>query len=461
MKAIALFLRFAALLDCLLLSYPILAVLEIIFSRQLDPRLSFSRLGLVLLAGFLGALTGWLLVRMKNPPVQAVRLLLAAAPAALFAGCCLTLLERTALHVALVLLCLTFYLIALFFATRPFDEFVGTSFLSFTVITYLLAAVISWFCGAYLQMNCDPLVLTISFLSFLLLYAFISNQSAINRLMGRRHYDLSLLPAGVRRYNLVFICATFLLVPSGLLFQKQIGMVLQFLLRLLGSLLYIFVLLFNLLTWALRTTVRPDEPLPQSSGLPILGSAQEAASTPMVNVFVQWLAVLVIVLFLFSLRRTVWSAVKTAASAIWRVLKHLFTRSQKGKKVRAASSAYFYDTFEALEQTAQESPSPKEPVSSSHIWQRRYRELLKKPQDDSFLQEGYLLILSWLRMRGAPLSPADTTLEILNKALIRLPDSPFSRVTEGYNGVYYGERPLQKEDIASLLQTLRILSQSK
>ena len=170
---------------------------------------------------------------------------------------------------------------------------------------------------------------------------------------------------------------------------------------------------------------------------------------------------LVIVLFLFSLRRTVWSAVKTAASAIWRVLKHLFTRSQKGKKVRAASSAYFYDTFEALEQTAQESPSPKEPVSSSHIWQRRYRELLKKPQDDSFLQEGYLLILSWLRMRGAPLSPADTTLEILNKALIRLPDSPFSRVTEGYNGVYYGERPLQKEDIASLLQTLRILSQSK
>lgn len=460
MKSIALFLRFCALLDCLLLSYPILAIFEIAFDKRLDPQLSFGRLGIVLLFGFFGALIGWLLDRMKNPPVQAVTLLLAAAPAGLFSYIYLALLERTVLHVALLVLCLIFYFLGMFFATRPFDAFIGTSFLSFTVIAYLLAAVIVWFCDAYLGAYYSPLVLVVTFLAFILLYAFISNQSSINRLMDRRHYDLSLLPAGIRRYNLLLICAGFLLVLAGLLFQKQIWIIVQFLLRLLGSLLYIFVLLFNLMTWALRRTVRKDEPLPQSSNLPILGSGEEAAAAPIVNVLVQWFAVLVIVLFLFFLRRQIWAAVKTVANAVWQMFKRLFTHSKKEKQVRTASSAYFYDTVEDLDETVQESPSPKEPASS-RIWQRRYRDLLKKPQDDSFLQEGYLLILSWLRMRGAPLSPADTTLEILNKALIRLPDSPFSRVTEGYNGVYYGERPLQKEDIASLLQTLRILSQSK
>ena len=87
------------------------------------------------------------------------------------------------------------------------------------MVAYFLAAVIVWFCNAYFGMDCDPVLLIVSFLIFILLYAIISNQSNIERLMGRRHYDLSMLPAGMRRYNLLLICAGFVLVVLGLFFQ--------------------------------------------------------------------------------------------------------------------------------------------------------------------------------------------------------------------------------------------------
>ena len=77
------------------------------------------------------------------------------------------------------------------------------------------------------------------------------------------------------------------------------------------------------------------------------------------------------------------------------------------------------------------------------------------------MRDGYLLILTWLRIHGAPLSPADTTLEILNKSLTRMPESPFSHVTERFNDAYYGELPLLDDDYESLAQTLRILMREK
>lgn len=462
MKPILFFLRAAALLDGLLLSYPVLAVLEIAFTDRLDTGSSLPRLGIILAAGILGALTGWLLERMKRPPVRAVMLLLAVLPAAAFGGVVFFLLEKSAFHAVLILLCLIFYAAGMFFSTHPFDELIGTSFLSLTMIAYLSAAVIVWLCGAVFSMECDSLLLIISFLAFILLYAMIGNQSSINRLMDRRHYDLSMLPAGIRRYNLLLICAGFLLVLSGLLFQKQIAAAVLFLLRILGSLLYIFVLIFNLITWALRKNLRPDEPLPQVGNLPILGDGgTESAATPFFNILFQWFAVLLAVLCLFFLRRQIWHAVKMAALAFWRLLKSLFTRPGRKAKARGAVTEYYYDTVESLEQTSQK-PAPREqPLSSARLWRQRYRDFLKKPQDAAFFKEGYSLILAWLKMRGAPLSPADTTLEILNKALTRMPESPFSRVTEGYNGVFYGESPLREGDTASLLKTLEILSSVK
>ena len=100
MKPFFFFLRIAALLDSLLLSYPILAVLEVAITGQLTAASSLPRLGIVLAAGALGALTGWLLDRMKHPPVRIVTLLLAAAPAAFFAGGCLYFLGTSLLAIA-------------------------------------------------------------------------------------------------------------------------------------------------------------------------------------------------------------------------------------------------------------------------------------------------------------------------------------------------------------------------
>ena len=59
MKSMLFFLRAAALLDGLLLSYPLLAILEVSLTGRLSTPLSLSRLGIVLLSGALGAFIGW------------------------------------------------------------------------------------------------------------------------------------------------------------------------------------------------------------------------------------------------------------------------------------------------------------------------------------------------------------------------------------------------------------------
>ena len=105
----------------------------------------------------------------------------------------------------------------------------------------------------------------------------------------------------------------------------------------------------------------------------------------------------------------------------------------------SASYEYYVDTVEELEHSPGEVPAAAEGLPSLRIWQRRCRTFLENPPDNTFLPEGYGMILTWLRIHGAPLTPADTTLEILNKSLTRMPQSPFSRVTETYNTVYYGE----------------------
>ena len=185
MKPFLFFLRLSALLDSLLLSYPILAILEVSLTGQLVTASSLARLGILLLAGALGAFAGWLLDRIKHPPIRAVTFLLAALPAVAFSGACWFLLEKTIFNGALIVLCLVFYAVGMFFATHPFDELIGTSFLSFTMIAYSLAAIIVWFCGSYFGMACDLVLLIICFLTFTLLYAIINNQANIERLMGR------------------------------------------------------------------------------------------------------------------------------------------------------------------------------------------------------------------------------------------------------------------------------------
>ena len=461
MKSMLFFLRAASLLDGLLLSYPLLAILEVSLTGRLSAPLSLPRLGIVLLSGALGAFIGWLLDRMKNPPVRAITLLLAAAPAAGFTAGCWYLMEKNIFHLALAVLCLVFYVVGMYFATHPFDELIGTSFLSLTMVAYFLAAVIVWFCNAYFGMDCDPVLLIVSFLIFILLYAIISNQSNIERLMGRRHYDLSMLPAGMRRYNLLLICAGFVLVVLGLFFQTPIWYIVKFLLRVLTSFLYIFVLFFRFIIWLLARPAQPDKPLPQVSTLPVFGQAQEAASTPFINVLFQWLALLLILLFLFSLRRQIWATIQKIVSAVWRLLKALFSPPAGKGKSMSASYEYYVDTVEELEHSPGEEPAAAEGLPSLRIWQRRCRTFLENPPDNTFLPEGYGLILTWLRIHGAPLTPADTTLEILNKSLTRMPQSPFSRVTETYNTVYYGESPLRDDDCESLIQTLKILVQSR
>ena len=118
------------------------------------------------------------------------------------------------------------------------------------------------------------------------------------------------------------------------------------------------------------------------------------------------------------------------------------------------------DTIENLDRN-DVAEEVSEEALSARSWRKACREFLKRSSSEENLKDGYRLILRWLILYGAPLAESDTTLEILNKALVRLPKSPFPQVTDGYNAVKYGESPLREGDWESLTATLRTLYNMK
>ena len=462
MKKINALLRFVSLVDLLLIAYPFSAIAEVAFANRVAPASSGLRFLVVFGCGLLGVVVGLLLDRLENPPMRIVVFAIAAVPMSIYIALFLHFFWPTILNIVLSVLMAVFYILGIFFCTQPFDDLVGSSFLVFGTISYLMGAVILICCSSWMGWSISTDLLTGIFLLFILLYAIISNQSNIERMMGRRSYDMAMLPAGMRRYNMILIAAGFLLVVLGLVFQDSIGQLLMGAGKLALYLLSIFPFLYRLFLWLLGGQMPEDKPITGEDSEGILNTipgAQESAWAPIFNFIFIWGSLAALLVFLFLARRHIWSFLKKAAVFLWNLILTLFTRKDKSA-VQAVSSEYFSDTIEDLDRsdTAEE---VSERSVSARIWRKTCREFLKKSPDEAALQEGYHLILRWLILYGAPLQESDTTLQILNKALVRLPKSPFPQVTDGYNAVKYGETPLRDGDWDSLITTLKTLYNMK
>lgn len=462
MKRINFLLRFVSLADLLLIAYPFVSIAEVAFTKQVEPVSSALRFLLVFGCGLLGVTVGLLLDKLKNPPMRIVVFAIAAVPMSLYIAAYLYLAKPTLLHIVLAVLMVVLYLLGMFFSTQSFDELVGSSFLIFGTISYLMGAVILLICRASFGWEISIPILTGFFLLFILLYAIISNQSNIERMMGRRSYDMAMLPAGMRRYNILLIVSGFLLVLLGLFFQDGIKSLILGFLQLCTYFLMIFPLLYQLWLWIMRQGTYLDKPLSEvgvevSQGL--LPGGKESAFTPIMNFLFIWGSLLILLVFLFLARHHIWNFFKKSALFVWDLIQLLLTRKQK-PSTQAVSSEYFSDTIENLDRN-DVAEEVSEEVLSARSWRKACREFLKRSSSEENLKDGYRLILRWLILYGAPLAESDTTLEILNKALVRLPKSPFPQVTDGYNAVKYGESPLREGDWESLTSTLKTLYNMK
>jgi len=461
-KRINFLLRFVSLVDLLLIAYPFVSIAEVAFTKQVEPVSSALRFLLVFGCGLLGVTVGLLLDMLKNPPMRIVVFAIAAVPMGLSVAAFLWLVPFSWLHLVLAVLMAVFYVLGMFFSTQSFDELVGSSFLIFGTISYLMGAVSLLICRAALKMDISIFLLTAVFLLFILLYAIISNQSNIERMMGRRSYDMAMLPAGMRRYNMILILSGFLLVVLGLVFKDRIGALLFAVLRLFVSLLAVFPMLYRLFLQLLQGGIIEDKPVAGEDTGGVLGTmpgGEESALTPLINLLFQWTALILLCLLLFSARHHIWNFLKKAFRVIAGFVSLLFTRGGK-VRTQAVSSEYFSDTIENLDRN-DVAEEVSEEALSARSWRKACREFLKRSSSEENLKDGYRLILRWLILYGAPLAESDTTLEILNKALVRLPKSPFPQVTDGYNAVKYGESSLREGDWESLTATLKILYNMK
>lgn len=459
------YLRLFMLLDCFLLVYPFLALCHMSAEGAFSASSVFELL-FIAASGFLGFGIAWMILRFFSGASRVLSLLmglLAVVPVVLTSR---FLFPQGALSWWIALFSVVAYFAGFFLLDYEFTQIVRAGFLVFGTVSYVVAALILWFCQIYYGLQSNTVPLIVSFLLFILLYALLGNQSNLERLMGRRRYDLSMLPAGMRKYNILLISVGFVVILPILLFQKEVGWLLGFLLQLFGYLLSVFLILWKGFLWLVNSGLEEDQPLPEVASPNLFkllqGESTEAAATPFINALIQWSVVLGLLLLLFFSRRHIWNAILFVWRGAVKCVKRLFQpRGKKTLQRQSLPSLYFSDTIEDLARPSSDAQTDSPKDLSLREWKRQYHAFLALPVNEKSFRKGYGLILQWLRLHSIPLTLADTTLEILNKALVRLPQCPFSQTTDGYNVIEYAMSPLRQGDYASLLATLKVLSAVK
>lgn len=73
------------------------------------------------------------------------------------------------------------------------------------------------------------------------------------------------------------------------------------------------------------------------------------------------------------------------------------------------------------------------------------------------LRCGYRLMVEWLNLKGTPVHPSDTPLEILKKSQEKIRKASAGGVTEEYNNIRYGEKNADRNRMQQLVETMKRL----
>lgn len=456
-------LKSLAVFSVMLLFYPFVAVMDLAGLGYVATDISFYHFCQVAGLGLLGTLLAYIFERRGTAYRLITKILLLGLPFLCAISLVLFFTGITVLNCFLVVLSFAAYITGSTLASRAVDEIIDTRIFIAGLILYPAAMGIIWFFGLYFSLSYTPFLLILFFLLFILICAIISNQTNINRMMDRRRYRRSSLPKNARIYNIVLICAGFLLIVSSLLFKEFAWFLLELFIQVVYSIGAAFIFLFNLFLVFVTQEKDIEEVLPPPTrGQSIIGMVQ-SGEIPYIGQIVTGVLIVAAAAFLIAKRKQIFRLIARIVLAVINGVKRLFTRQSAAERpaVVTQSFEYYSDTLEDLEKNGDEYSlfDEDEKANSLRQWRQQYRHFSrqKKPAVDQ-VKEGYRLVLQWLRLYGVPIEPADTTLEILNKALARVPLPDLQTATHVYNDGYYGGLVLTEGNSESLMQTLAALA---
>ncbi len=303
----------------------------------------------------------------------------------------------------------------------------------------------------------EPLAL--SFGLYTAITGVVINQQNIDIMMERRRHDKASLPGKIRVYNLLLTTGLLALVFLGLLFSNQIGGALIWVLKKCGLLLaYLIILifwLFSLMQGEEESSGGGGTTSPDLSGL---GEGSEGS--PWWNLLLVALIAGMIYLLIVN-RRRIWAAISgffhRVLTAIYRFFLNCFHIQELG-------SEQGYYTEETEELSREKENKTLEGFQNHRQLRRQLRRWRQVTDPVQRVRDGYRLLMMAVKTgseasgkesallgihRPRPISPSDTTGEILQKNLQTSMEDVFRTANPIYDRVRYSEEIPNQEQLTN------------
>lgn len=326
---------------------------------------------------------------------------------------------------------------------------------------FYLAYLVFSFCALAVYLFHQTAFSTVPYVVCLLLmasgYGLSLNQGNLDRLMERRGHSFSQLPERIRRYNVRLLALVLVGILILALFAGPLAQVGWGLLELAWRGISLF---FGWLSSFFATSSEPGE----ETDTPMSPLLDESASGIWnVSVFLLGILVLVLAVILITkggraLLRRLGRALLEWLRRLLRWLESLLFRKSKADPEKIESE-YFVDEDVRIAPALAEPPKDLTRRQRLRQWKKARRQFRQMPDGPEKFRFGYGLALEGAKLRGLPVSPGDTPLELSQKLSPALGESFANPVTPAYNRVRYGEKSeeLPLGELQSLLEKLEKL----
>ncbi len=326
---------------------------------------------------------------------------------------------------------------------------------------FYLAYLVFSFCALAVYLFHQTAFPTVPYVVCLLLmasgYGLSLNQGNLDRLMERRGHSFSQLPERIRRYNVRLLALVLVGILILALFAGPLAQVGWGLLELAWRGISLF---FGWLSSFFATSSEPGE----ETDTPMSPLLDESASG-IWNVSVFLLGILVLVLAVILITKGGRALLRRLGRALLEWLRRLlhWLESLLFRKSKAdpekIESEYYVDEDVRIAPALAEPPKDLTRRQRLRQWKKARRQFRQMPDGPEKFRFGYGLALEGAKLRGLPVSPGDTPLELSQKLSPALGESFANPVTPAYNRVRYGEKSeeLPLGELQSLLEKLEKL----
>jgi hypothetical protein len=286
------------------------------------------------------------------------------------------------------------------------------------------------------------------FLAFLCIYAIIKGQGRLDYLMDRRGHKLSDFPQNLRNYNLALVGILLLGLVLAFVFRKPIG---AFLYPLMDGLMFAVKCIVAFIIW-LRW---PFEMIRRGGGGFTLKNYLDelpdfkppGTKDNIVNLLILILVLSAAFLILFN-----WKHIVSGFRRFWGWIRSFLASKRIKSELREEND--YTDREENLTEDRAERGGG---VSGWKAWRKSYHVFYKMEDSEEKLRCGYRLMVEWLNLKGTPVHPSDTPLEILKKSQEKIRKASAGGVTEEYNNIRYGEKNADRNRMQQLVETMKRL----